>query len=257
MTKKIPYKNNFDKAKRLNSWSNSLLWISSLIIVSAFILKRINSNYIEISNIINIINCIFIIGYTVLGFITEYVLYSANLVKREDFIDNSCNSNFSEEKSSDYFTNDNFDNGISKLGINSFENVLFSYDISKSMLPKLWIISTLLAILFIVLSISGFNNAVILIIQLTLPFKLIFKAIKLSLFVNRMKRIYDDYRRLYSILKDSPNINDKTANILKNVLDYETTLSWANVLLSSKLYNKMNTELSEKWENIKRDYKIK
>lgn len=256
MAKNVPYKYNFDNAKKIDKWSIYLLWLSTIFIVLAFILPKINAIYIKYSDLLNIINCFFIIGYTVLAFFAEFILYNANILKRRDFIDNACNSNFSENNSSNYFTNDNIGFGIEKLGVNSFENVLFSYNISKAMLPKLWVINIFFAILFIILAVLGFNNAVILIIQLTLPFLLIFKAIKLSLFVNRISRVYDDYRNLFSILKYTPNIKDKTAIILKNVLDYETTLSWANVLLSNKLYDKMNRELSAKWEKIKVEYKI-
>ncbi len=98
MTKKVPYKYNFDTAKKLDKWSNYLLWLSTIIIVLAFALKEINNSFLDISELLNAINCFFIIGYTASGFFTELVLYNANILKREDFIDNSCNSNFAEDK---------------------------------------------------------------------------------------------------------------------------------------------------------------
>lgn len=116
------------------------------------------------------------------------------------------------------------------------------------MLFKLWTMNIIFALIFIALSISGLNNTVVLLIHLALPFLLITKAIKVTMFTNRMKRVYDDYRRLYTILRDTPNLKDKTANILKNVLDYETTLSWANVLLSSKIYNNNELDIIRKME---------
>ena len=43
---------------------------------------------------------------------------------------------------------------------------------------------------------------------------------------------------------------------MKEVLEYEGTISWANILLDEKIYNKMNEVLSKEWERIKQEYKV-
>ena len=93
-------------------------------------------------------------------------------------------------------------------------------------------------------------------IQLTLPILLLQQAIKHTLFVYRIKRVYENYRRLFNDLRNESDSKLKRPEILLNVLDYETTLTYGAILLDSDIYNKLNSDLSAKWNNMKTEYKI-
>lgn len=71
-----------------------------------------------------------------------------------------------------------------------------------------------------------------------------------------MKNILDSFCRLYNDLLDETQNKNKEPEIILTVLNYETTLSTFNLLISEKIYNKNNKVLSEKWENLKKQYKI-
>ena len=254
---KVPFGNKFDNAKLYDKYANYVLWISTLLIIIAYLLKVFYPDLSYISNIINKVNCLFIVAYAVLNFITDYIFYKASYHKRLDFIDNSFNTSYSEENSSEYYSNDDIENGIYKLAVNSFENSLFTYNISKKMLIKIWIKNTLIALIFLVLAIFGYENAFVLLLQLALPILLLSKAIKLTIFVNRVNQVYENYRKLFQNIKSNRDNEFASPEILINVIEYEATLSWGSILLDSKIYNSMNDELSKVWEEIKIKYEIK
>lgn len=253
---KVPFRNTFDNAKKYNRYADNVLISSTILLIVAFILPLINKSLESVSCLIKTLNCILILFYAGLDFMSNYTFFEASKHKRADFIDNSFGTSFSEDNSTEYFSNENIQNGYYKMAVNGFENSLFSYNISKLMLPNLWIKNAIIAILFIFIAIAGYNNAIILFLQLFLPVYLLSKAIKHTLFVNRVGKVFEDYRRLFQDLKDKPNKDFKTPEIIINVLEYETVYSWGCILLDSNIYNLKNDELSRKWEKIKSRYKI-
>lgn len=253
----VPFRNKFDNAKLYDKYADYVLWFSTLLIIFAFLLKIIWPDLSYVSNIINKVNCLFIVAYAVLNFITDYIFYKASYHKRLDFIDNSFDTSYSEENSSEYYSNDDIENGIYKLAVNSFENSLFTYNISKKMLIRIWIKNSLIALVFLILAVFGYENAFVLLLQLTLPILLISKAIKLTLFVNRVNNVYENYRKLFQNLKNNSENELANPEILINVIEYEATLSWGSILLDSEIYDSINDELSKVWEEIKIKYEIK
>lgn len=252
-----PFHSSFEQAKEFDKYSNLILWISTSIIIASFVLKSIFADLQNISDIVSNINCFFIISYAICCFIAEYIFYNASIQRRTDFVDNSFGTSLAEERSKDYYTNEFIATGIYKMAVNGFENSLFTFHIAKSMIRPLWLKNILFAILVILFSIFGFNNALVLLIQLTLPIFLLQQAIKHTLFVNRINRVYENYRRLFNDLKGQNDSKQKRPEIFLNVIDYETTLTYGSILLNTKIYNRMNPKLSEKWEELKKEYEIK
>ena len=125
------------------------------------------------------------------------------------------------------------------------------------MLKSLWFKNIVFITLFIFLALVGEKNAALLLIQLTLPLLLLNQSIKLSLYIYRIRRIYENYRRIFQDLNKINNKDYKNPEIIINVIEYESTLSWGGILLSTKKYNKLNPELSKKWEENKIKYGIK
>lgn len=251
-----PFKASFEQAKEFDKYSNIALWISTILLAFAFALKTYNNDFIFVSSVISSINCFFILSFAVLNFISESIFYNASMQRRADFIDNSFNSSYAEDRSKDYYTNDNITSGIYKLAVNGFENSLFTYHISKEMIKFKWFKNLIFAIIILALAIFGFSNAFVLIIQLTLPLLLLQQAIKHTLFVYRINRVYENYRRLFNDLKEAGDSKHKRPEIFLNVLDYETALTFGSVLLDTKTYNKLNPILSDKWGKLKKEYRI-
>jgi general stress protein CsbA len=256
MTQYNPYKGSFDQAKVFNKYAQIALWISTLLIIIAFSLKTYNTNWFAISDLVSNINCFFIISYATLTFISEVIFYQASVQRREDFIDNSFNTTIAEDRSVEYYTNENIANGIYKMAVNGFENSLFTFNIASKMTSKLWIKNIIFAILILAFAVFGYNNAFVLLIQMTLPILLLQQAIKQTLFVYRIKRVFENYRRMFNDLKANLDSKHKRPEIILNVLEYETTITYGAILLDSKIYEKLDPELSIKWTDLKHEYKI-
>lgn len=252
----IPFKNSFENAKTYDKYANWILYTSSIILITAFTIQAVNKEWTFISNILNSFNSFFILGYAILEFVVQHIFHEASTQKRYDFIDNSFDTSLSEENSTAYYSNDDIEKGVYKMAVNGFENSLLTYNISKEMLKPIWIKNILIGFLFLAISIAGFNNIFIMLFQLSLPLLLLSQAIKLTIFVNKINKVFENYRRLFQDLKKKKK-KYKKAEIIINVIEYESTLSWGGILLDDDIYKKLNPKLSEKWEKMKIKYEIK
>lgn len=251
-----PFKSTFEQSKDFSRYAEKTLWFSTILLVIAFILKEINPNWSNASELITNINCFFIVAYVIMSFISEMIFYQASIQRREDFIDNSFKTTLAEDRSKEYYTNDNIDSGIYKMAVNSFENSLLTYNIAKKMTTPLWLKNIIFVVLILTFTIFGYSSAFTMLIQLTLPILLLQQSIRHTLFVYRINRVFENNRRLFNDLKNANDSKSKRPVIILNVLDYETTLTYGSVLLSSKLYKELNPTISKKWEKLKREYNI-
>jgi hypothetical protein len=255
MNKQVPFKNKFDTAKKYDKFSTYLLYFSTILLISSFILSKTSNTPTSIIRWIEIINCLTIILFTAIEFIVDYVHFGAETHRREDLVDNSFASLIAENRTESYYTNDDLKSGLYKMGVNNFESCFFSYNIAKKDLTCLWIKSIVLSLLFIFIGIVGYDEVLIFIIQLSIPVVLIQQSIKHTLFVSRLKNVLERYRTLFSSLKSNKN-KKNDSEIIRDILEYEATISWGNTLLDEKIYNQMNDMLSSEWNKLKQEYSI-
>jgi hypothetical protein len=251
----VPFKYSFDRAKKCDHYSNISLYIATFIIFISFVFPYAVEKHPKLYLWIDAINCLFIISFSALRVISQYIFYKASHEKRADFIDNSFGTSLAENKSVGYFSNDDITSGIYKLAVNGFENSLYTYNIAKKMMFPIWLKNSVFIIVFMFLAILGFSNIIVLIIQLTLPYILIHQAIKHTIFVTKMQEIFKDYKKLFYDLRYI-NKEIKIPQILLSVIDYECALSWGSVLLDDKIYNALHDDLAKKWDEMKIEYNI-
>lgn len=257
MNQSVPFKDNYDLVKLLSKFSNIVLYISTFILIIAFIIINFASQYSSFSKFLIKANCILVIIYIALSIILDYLLFIARKKKRLDLIDNAFGTSMTTEQSYGYFTNEHVKPGIYKLAVNSFENTHFSLNIGKAMLLKTILLNTFILLLFLISAIYGLNNLVVFIIQLSLATIMLKGIVKLILYVSFLENVYLKYCSLFDDLKDlESNKIIKIPAMISNILEYESILSWANILLSEGKYNELNVKLSLKWEEIKKKYKI-
>ncbi len=175
----------------------------------------------------------------------------AEVKRRDDFFDNSLNTQLAEATSTGYYSNEHINPGLLKMGVNSFENSFFSKAVSGKMLKPMLKKSALLLILFLALALTN-KELLTIALQLALPFTIILQTIRLFLYNKRMKDIFKNYQTIFSATTDGK----KEQLIIHNMTSYETTLSWACIKLDSKLFDEMNDDLTIKWEEIKQRYNI-
>ncbi len=252
MDKHVPHKNRFDGFSTLKTSSAITLLISTGLSLA---IRFLDPNGLLKDKYIIIINALLVIIYIILEIIANYIFSQTQIAKRLDNVDNAFGSNYTGGKSQNYFSNDELSHGIYKLGVNCFENCFFTANITKKMQVKSIIIIALVAISFLTTSFLGYAKSSLLLVQLILPFAWIQDFIKLRIFINRNQRILDNFKEMFNDIKET-NSDTSDAKIIRNILDYETNVSWSTINVSSRIYNKVNEDLSKDWEKLKQDYNI-
>lgn len=255
MNKKIPFKKKFDTAKKYDKISTFLLYASTILLIINFTLGHITNYHSTIIHWIEIINCVAIILFSIFEIIVNYIHFEAESHRREDFVDNSFASLIAENRTEGYYTNNDLKLGLYKMGVNNFESCFFSYNIAKKDLSYLWSKTILISLIFITIAICGYDKLLIFIIQLSIPIVLLQQSVKHTLFVSRLKNVLCRYRSLFSSIKKSKS-KKNDSELIRDILEYEATIAWGNILLDEKTYNKMNFTLSNEWEDLKKEYSI-
>ncbi|AWK03988.1 hypothetical protein HYN56_06980 [Flavobacterium crocinum] len=250
MSEKVPHANYYDWLNKTSILSSSILIVSIIISVFLLVLEFSKFSEIAIKEFFNCSLAFFSVIYFVIDSIQSYVFHKAENIRTLDFIDNSLDSSFSEKNSTDYFSNDEVKAGINKLGINNFENVFFTKCITSKMLPKEYIKLSIIFIIFLSVCIFSNKEIITLVFQSALPFTIILQTFKLYKLNSKVKSVFDNYKLIFK----SVNEENIIQNIINNIIIYEKNLSWAGILLDSKMFNKMNAELSLEWEKIKQKH---
>lgn len=251
MNKIVPFQANYELVKRLGSFATWLLYFSASISIAILAIEKMDLLDKEtLQNVLNSVLAFISVIYFLSDMLQDYLFQSAEYNRKDDFIDNSLKTKLSEKNSSGYFSNDDMEAGITKLGVNCFENSFFTRSISNKMLVKESIKSAVIFSLFVLVAIIADNKVSITLLQIALPFSIIQQTIKLFILNKRVSKIFFHFKQIFSDIHE----NKRNPLIINNVLNYEKTLSWASIPLDSKVFNKFNAELTLEWERIKNDH---
>lgn len=249
MSEKVPQEKYYNWLKKTNVACSSILYVTMIISIFLLILELFK--FPQIIRTKEYLNCSLAwlsVVYFVIDSIQGYVFHKAENIRILDFIDNSLDSNFSEKNSRDYYSNDEVQVGIYKLGVNNFENVFFTKCITSKMLSKEYVRLAIVFVVFLSVCIFSSKEFITLIFQTVLPFTIIQQTFKLYKLNSNVKSVFDNYKLIFK----SGNEENIIQNIVNNMIIYEKNLSWAGVLLDTGMFNEMNKVLSSEWEEIKR-----
>lgn len=254
MTKVVPYKNDYALVERNELLSQIILWTSVSISVTTLIISRADVSFCKETTIslLNTINCFLAVVYFVSDIVANYLFQLAETKRREDFFDNSLNTQLAEATSEGYFSNEHLSPGILKMGVNNFENSYLSKTVASRMLKPMLIKSAMVVALFLALALFTDREILTTALQLVFPFTIIQQTIRLFLYQKRISGVFKHYLIIFGSTSD----DKKEQLIIHNMTSYETTLSWACIKLNSKVFNKVNEELTPKWEAMKQKYHI-
>jgi len=251
----VPHQVSFDQVKKWRKFNDYNLIATTLIVIAIVILDKQPSPNVAIIDGLNAVNSLLIAFYIVCEMAISYFLFRAESKRRLDFIDNSFDTNLSGKRSEEYYTNSNLSPGLYKMAVNCFENVFFSYHISKRMVPVLLLKNLVIICVFIIAASLGEKQIVVLIFQLSLPVILFQQLIKIWVYNINTENVLNEFQSLFDDLKNETH-EKKSAKILRNIIYYESNISWGSVLLSSSIFNKLNPALSIDWETLKQEYNI-
>ena len=251
----VPFSISYDAAERDNKIASIFLFTSTT--VSIGITSISNFHPIpDLQTTLIVINSAFIFLYLFFDNRANYIFTKAEMQRRLDWLDNSFQTNFSGKKSRDYFTNEHLSPGLYKLAVNCFENSYHTQSIISKMLPSIITKTILIVLAFIFSAYFGNKEIVRLFFELALPAVLIQKLVKAIIYSTRIAGVQDRFKSLFNDLLKH-DFDCKTADALRAIIEYETTLSWASTPLSSKIFWKYKDKLAAEWLELKSDYQIK
>ena len=251
MTKEVPFKANYDRVKAIGKIANFILYLSCFISLIVLIITKMKFSSKDLTqDFLNSLIACLSVFYFFADIIQNYFFQSAEFNRKDDFIDNSFKTKLSEKNSTGYFSNDNIGDGIIKFGVNCFENSFFTKNISSKMLVSESIKSTVVFGLFILIASLGEKELFITLLQIALPLSIIQQTIKLLILNLRVKKVFSNFKQIFSSVHKAK----RNSLIIDNVLNYEKTLSWASIQLDSKIFDKLNPQLSIEWERIKSEH---
>jgi hypothetical protein len=155
MTRIVPFDPTYTQIKKLEKSAFILLILSAIIIaVNWAIIKYANkpipkelTNIQEISKVISYVS---IIGYLMITLLTRILFHTVEKRKRNDLIDNSFGTTYSDENTVGYYNNQEIDNGIRKLTLNSYESSFHTENTLKLMIYKNLITLIIISIPFFI-----------------------------------------------------------------------------------------------------------
>lgn len=248
-----PQKDFYKIAERYKTAYDILFW-GSLAFTVLF-------TFFEQSHIINSVSIFSLVGLVVLDYVIRHYGTLAEDLRRQDFFDNSFGTNYNHEPSKNYYDTDELDNSLYKMITNTFESALFSAEISKRMKNRTLVKNLLFSVVIIGIAIYGFSRTsyALPMLQLFLSKDFIVELIDINVYHSRVCKIFNDIKRLFdnNLVNTSDSIDGHTPEIIKLYMEYETNISDMKVALDSKIYSKLNGQLTAKWEDMKTKYGIK
>lgn len=234
------------KSARLNRLMDILFIINIFI---SIVLTSLENDYLCISEIV------IVLVYLICKVIDDhYFWYEAEKERRKDNISNGFNIEISEEKTEGYYNNE-FKPSFKKYVVNVFESNYFSREISKRMIfrASLKCIFALMIFTFCALS-SLSNNVLLVIVQVLFSAEITEDAISIICYYFKISSLYEKARNeLITVGIISKN---QYVWLLEYCMEYENIKSYYKVRLNSKIYNSLNENLSNNWDEIKKQIKF-
>lgn len=261
MNKTTPFETSFDTVRKFEHASSFSLTISAVIVfilwlVSLFEIPANIKDYIPvITDILKVISYISMLAYIGLSLISKIIFAGAEKVKREDLIDNSFETVYGNEKSTNYYNNDDVQKGIKRLAFNAHESSFHTENTLRLMLLNK-IVRYLFFVTPFILSIffeSG-QEVVRLLFEIAIP-------IEMTVFLITLLRYWIEVRNINERFKiELLNIGGREINesehpkLILPVLEYYNVKSWASINLDKKIFDEYRDKLSQLWMKRKANY---
>ena len=244
----------YKKVNCVNKIKKILFYLS--LICSCFVTFILDNDFKYLIIVLYIVVLVFFFAIDTI--LTVWLIPKVENIRKTHLLSNSFGIPLNDEKTKGYYNNESSPS-IFRLGLNTFENSLFSFEISKKMLHKERCKSIIsLTILLFLLILRSTHIELLLLIQLLFGTNIIINWIKLEKYKIETEKIYKKFRYIYLInTKDEGKFNEKLSKILDVTIEYEILKARMGVMLSTKIFNEINKKTSEEWESIKKDLKLK
>jgi len=248
MAKYSPQANYFDTSQKLTYAYTLSYWI-------IFVLSIVASAF-DVGLLIDYLGVLSMVFLATLEGISQDFKLRAEKVRRKDFMDNSFRTKYIHDSSVEYYDNDDIDYGIQKSLANLFENIFYSYNVSKAMYRRYLPLNLLFLIGIIILSVYGLSHYqfAIPILQIFLSRYFLLNILNVYRFNNKVENIFDELKNLSSDFGNNRKLEKSEIEFIKTLIDYEVLIAESNVRLSTKVFNELNPQLTKEWAALKEKY---
>jgi hypothetical protein len=230
-----------------------LFWITAFLALTVLCSSNLVTPFQAVIKIVYI--GIVAVLFLIIAILTLYLIPLAERKRRRQMLSDAFDTPLIQERTQMYYNND-FAPSISRLGANVMENALFSKEVASHMLTSIrWIVGTYLLIWFILFTIRQSDlDFLLTVTQIVFSSAVVIRWLQLEFLRYRHEQTYE---ALYSHFLSGHGLSPKSvATILDAFAYYETTKAYSGIILSSKVFYKINDELTLTWQGIRSALKI-
>lgn len=243
----------FQPVTKVNKWDDYLFWSSVLCSFLVFFTEK----YPLMNTGINIVFIIINISYFIVSnWVGLSLLREAQSKRRVHLLSDALGVKLDDEQTQLFYNNTQKESLI-RLGMNAFENTLFTWKVTEEMVKKERVKVIFYILLFILLMlINGINiNFISIIAQTVFTTGLIVNVIKLEILRSSCKQLFNEFRQVF-LNNGTKNNKTVSATLLQLVFQYETTVASMGILTSTKVFDRINSKVSLEWKKIKENLGI-
>lgn len=249
MSKSDPIRTNYyDAVERADKASDVLFYLSAVLsIVSLFVEKATNPN---VYDVVLTGFALSVVALFVIGLVSRlYWTPRAEDKRRQDFFASACGVNLSHQKTDGYYNND-FAKPIERMAAQVLENSHFSKAIALRMARTERVKVVVYGGVWLICVFNRYADLglVVAASQAVFSEQILSKWLRLEWLRIRFEKTYDEVHRMFQSKPATLRFNAMTQESLGM---YESAKATAGITLSSKLFLKLNDELSAEWEQIK------
>lgn len=228
--------------------SDWLFYIGAALSVGALF---VDQNQKVVYDSVSALFAISVIAGFVIGLVLRlYLLPRAEDRRRRDFFANAHGVNLASDTTSGYYNNDQTD-ALRRTAAQLLEDSLFTKSISRRMVKKERIRSGAYTLVWLACVVSRRTDMGLVLVASQAVFgeQILAKWLRLEWLRMRSEEVYDS---IYGSLAQKSPKSTFAAKVNEALAKYETSKASAAITLSSKVFEKLNPELSLKWEKMRK-----
>ncbi|MBN3553307.1 hypothetical protein JYA63_03450 [Fictibacillus nanhaiensis] len=247
---------HYKDIEKLNTATTTLFWVNAALSIAVFFVD----NSLTVKNILLTVFTITTFGYFVIdNYLSIFKIPKVEDIRRVHLLTNSFNVPLDNEKTNMYYNNE-IEPSLLKLGANIFENSLFAKRVTYEMAKRERIkIGIFIVVFFVALLLRTTEMELISILAQTLFASTLIPAyVRLEVLHFKNKVIFDSLHDIFLFHNQRTSESDKrmSAKLLDCFVKYESAKAYSGVKQDSKIFHKINPEVTQEWEEIKRSLNV-
>lgn len=248
MSKSDPIKTNyFDAVENLDGVSNLVFYAAAIFSVLPLIIDR--TNWPKLYDATSVVFALLVTALFAMGLVMRlYLMPRAETTRLKDFFGKAYGVSLMPEVTDGYY-NSPFTKPLQSVAAQTLENALFTSGVSQRMVKRerIKVAVYVLAWLAFVLNRQSDIGVIIVATQVVLSEQILSRWARLEWLSSRAKYVFDELYLAFQHNAESPEFMAKA--LYYNGV-YETAKANASIVLSSKVFNAVNPELTRRWDEI-------